>query len=117
MTVISISQFKNALSTMLNRVAFGRERIIVTSRGQPKAAVVSIDDLERLEILDNASAIREGIREYEPGVTVPVEPVKPGQEWFWTTEWQAAEREAEADLAAGRYKTFDNDETFLASLV
>jgi len=42
---------------------------------------------------------------------------KPGQEWFWTKEWQAAEREAEADLAAGRFETFENDADFLASLV
>lgn len=28
------------------------------------------------------------------------------QAWFWTPEWQAKEREADADLAAGRVKTF-----------
>jgi len=43
--------------------------------------------------------------------------VKPGQEWFWTAEWQAAEKEAEADLAAGRVETYENDAVFLASLV
>lgn len=42
--------------------------------------------------------------------------VKPGQEWFWTPEWQAAEKEVEADLAAGRFETFDNMEDFLAGL-
>ena len=67
-------------------------------------------------MLENAQAVREGLAEYKPGVTVPSEQVKPGQEWFWTVEWQAAEREAEADLAAGRYETFDNDDDFLASL-
>jgi len=44
------------------------------------------------------------------------QPVKPGQEWFWTEEWQAMEQEAEADLAAGRHETFDTMEEFLASL-
>jgi hypothetical protein len=43
--------------------------------------------------------------------------IKPGQEWFWSEEWQAAEREAEADLAEGRFEAFDNDEDFLANLV
>ena len=42
--------------------------------------------------------------------------IKPGQEWFWTEEWQAAEREAQADLEAGRFETFDSMEDFLASL-
>jgi predicted transcriptional regulator len=45
------------------------------------------------------------------------QPIKPGQEWFWTAEWQAAEREAEEDLTAGRVETFDNDADFLASLI
>jgi len=30
--------------------------------------------------------------------------VKPGQEWFWTEAWQAAEREVESDLAVGRFR-------------
>jgi len=42
--------------------------------------------------------------------------IKPGQEWFWSEEWQAAEREVEADLAAGRFETFDTMEEFLKSL-
>jgi predicted transcriptional regulator len=43
--------------------------------------------------------------------------IKPGQEWFWTAEWQAAEKEAEADLAAGRVETYETNAEFLASLV
>jgi hypothetical protein len=42
--------------------------------------------------------------------------IKPGQEWFWTEEWQAAEKEVEADLQAGRFETFDTMEDFLADL-
>ncbi len=42
--------------------------------------------------------------------------IKPGQEWFWTGEWQAAEKEAEADLQAGRFETFKTMEDFLADL-
>jgi len=38
------------------------------------------------------------------------------QAWFWTEEWQAGEREAEADLAAGRYETFDTMEELLDDL-
>jgi hypothetical protein len=32
------------------------------------------------------------------------------QRWFWTKEWQAGEREAEADIAAGRTRTMTFDE-------
>lgn len=44
------------------------------------------------------------------------QPIKPGQEWFWAEQWQAAERKVEADLEAGRFETFDTMEEFLASL-
>lgn len=36
----------------------------------------------------------------------------PNQTWFWTDEWQAGEREADEDLAAGRSELFDSDDEF-----
>ncbi len=38
------------------------------------------------------------------------------QAWFWSEEWQAGEREAEADIAAGRVKTFDSMDDLLTDL-
>jgi len=38
------------------------------------------------------------------------------QAWFWTPEWQRGEREADADLAAGRGETFNSGEDFLDAL-
>lgn len=38
------------------------------------------------------------------------------QAWFWTPEWQAKEREADEDIAAGRFDRFESDEEFLAAL-
>ncbi|MHB8669745.1 MAG: AbrB/MazE/SpoVT family DNA-binding domain-containing protein [Acidimicrobiales bacterium] len=38
------------------------------------------------------------------------------QAWFWTPKWQAREREADADLAAGRGETFNSGEEFLDAL-
>jgi hypothetical protein len=40
----------------------------------------------------------------------------PEQAWFWTDEWQAKEREAEADIKAGRVTRSESDEEFLRSL-
>lgn len=45
---ISIGQVKRDISELINRVTYGRERIILTSRGKPKAALVSMQDYERL---------------------------------------------------------------------
>lgn len=73
MSIVSISQLKDRLSEYLNRVAFGRERIIVASRGKPKAAVISLSDLELLEELEDAQAAREALAEYEQGETISLE--------------------------------------------
>jgi hypothetical protein len=42
--------------------------------------------------------------------------MNPDQAWFWTRKWQRMEREAEADLAAGRYRDFESMDDFLADL-
>lgn len=42
--------------------------------------------------------------------------IDPAQHWFWTQQWQAREREADEDLAAGRYTDLDNGDEFLANL-
>jgi prevent-host-death family protein len=41
MDVVSVSKLKDALSEYLNRAAYGVERIVVASRGKPKAAFCS----------------------------------------------------------------------------
>ena len=47
-TQISIGQVKRDISELVNRVSYAGERIILTSRGKPKAALVSMQDFERL---------------------------------------------------------------------
>ena len=49
---IAIGQVKRDISELVNRVAYGGERVILTSRGKPKAVLVSLDDLEQLRERD-----------------------------------------------------------------
>lgn len=42
--------------------------------------------------------------------------IDPEQWWFWTDEWQAAEKQADIDLANGDYEEFDNIDDFINSL-
>ncbi|MGQ9554246.1 MAG: type II toxin-antitoxin system Phd/YefM family antitoxin [Anaerolineae bacterium] len=49
METVSVKEAKAALSEYLNRAAYGQERIIISSRGKAKAALISIEDLRRLE--------------------------------------------------------------------
>ena len=38
------------------------------------------------------------------------------QAWFWSSEWQAGEREADADQVTGRIETFGSGEEFIGAL-
>jgi len=78
---------------LLERVARDNERVLLWRDDKPMAAIVSPEDYATLQRIKAA-----------------------GQEWFWTERWQRMEREADEDFAAGRYKTFDDVESFLADL-
>ena len=47
---VSIGRVKRDISELVNRVAYGGERIILTSRGKPKAALVSMEDYNKLQV-------------------------------------------------------------------
>lgn len=49
-------------------------------------------------------------------VVQPAPNIDPEQAWFWTERWQKMEREADADIAAGRVKSFDNVEDLIAEI-
>ncbi len=46
----------------------------------------------------------------------PLLPHRADQTWFWAERWQAMEREAQADITAGRVETFNSSDEFLADL-
>lgn len=57
METVSIAEIKNTISALVNRVAFGRERVVLTSRGKPKAALVSMQDFESLESQKSTTSV------------------------------------------------------------
>ena len=116
---VSIGRVKRDVSDLVNRVAYGGERIILTSRGKPKAALVSMDDLERLRqaeappplplsetgSLDElVAAIRRlppGRDTYEPGrgslaAALAAQPADPN---FDLQAWNEAWARVEAEMA------------------
>jgi prevent-host-death family protein len=46
---IPIGQVKRDISDLVNQIAYGGKRIIITSRDKPKAALVSMEDYQRLQ--------------------------------------------------------------------
>ena len=70
MANLSTSEARDHLSEIVNRVAYGGERVVLSRRGKDLAAVVSVEDLARLEALEDASdiaAAQEALT--EPGAT------------------------------------------------
>lgn len=49
-------------------------------------------------------------------VLAPAGRLPKNQRYFWTTEWQAKEREADADIAAGRVKSFSSVDDMISDL-
>lgn len=49
---VSVARAKNTLCSLINKVACGKTRVVLESRGKPKAALISTEDLERLEHLE-----------------------------------------------------------------
>ena len=76
---VSVSGLKDALSEFLNRAAYGQERIIVSSRGKAKAALIGLEDLrllEKIEEMQDALAAWEALQAHQLGTTDPWEEVK-----------------------------------------
>lgn len=46
---IPIGKVKRDISDLVNQIAYGGKRIIITSRDKPKAALVSMEDYQRLQ--------------------------------------------------------------------
>lgn len=51
---------------------------------------------------------REGLNKEERRLAIKAGLIDKDQEWFWTPEWQAKEKEADEDTKAGRYRDFDS---------
>lgn len=89
---VSLSDARNGLSDLVNRARFGGERVQLSSRGKPVAVLLSVEDFEGLEALEDAADVRaydEGKAAYEADgrKTVSLDDVK---------------RDLEADEAAGK---------------
>ena len=58
----------------------------------------------------------ELVVEGDKAVLLPKKLIDSSQAYFWTKQWQEAEKEASADIKAGRVKTFNTVDELLADL-
>ncbi len=81
---------------------------------QSRGTIAIPADLRRRMHLDEPGAQVQIIEHTNGRVELqPMLPIPADQRWFWTEKWQAMEREADEDIAAGRVSgAMDIDEFF-----
>jgi prevent-host-death family protein len=66
MTVFDASQARASFSELTSKVAYGKERVVISRKGKRLVAVVPIEDLELLEALEDKgdlAAARKALKE------------------------------------------------------
>ncbi len=75
-TKISTADARKNFADIVNKVAYGKESIVLTRRGQDVAALVSIDELELLQQIEDHIDIEDAkLALAEPGENIPAEEV------------------------------------------
>jgi prevent-host-death family protein len=76
MVSISMSEIRLKLSELANRVMFGGERIVVEKNNKPLFAMVSMEDFELLERLEDEIDVKAAEEALKEGDFIPWEEVK-----------------------------------------
>lgn len=74
-----ISEARGEFSELVNRAAYGHERVLLTRHGKPIAAIISKEDLEYLEALedrDDLAAMDAALADPDNQEEIPWEQVK-----------------------------------------
>ena len=74
---ITTADARKKFSNIINRVAFGKESFVLTRRGEPIAALVSVEELKILRELEDQIDIEDAWKaKNEPGEPIPWEELK-----------------------------------------
>lgn len=79
MSSVPVSKARHDMKDLVNRVAYGKERIYLTFHDKKMVAIVPIEDVEVLEAMENAEDIRvaeERIKKAEKEGTYSPEELK-----------------------------------------
>jgi antitoxin YefM len=81
--LMSISDARQQLPNLVSKVNKYMDRVVITVKGQPKATLISADELESLEetaeilaIPGAEKSIMAGIREAKKGLGIPLSELK-----------------------------------------
>lgn len=80
-----------------------------------KRGVISLGLLKEHMQLNDGDIFQVQVED-DKVILIPMKLIPADQAWYWTKEWQEGEKEAEADISAGRVKSFDNMDDLLEDL-
>ncbi len=76
---VTVSEARESFADLVNRVAYGNERVLVTRHGRPIAAIIPIEQVEFLERAEDEYDHRmadEALKELEHTPAIPLEQVE-----------------------------------------
>jgi prevent-host-death family protein len=79
MPPISTVEARNKFSNIINRVAFGKERLVLTRRGEELVALIPAEDVHLLEAIENQIDLEDAqaaLKEAKKKGTIPIDALK-----------------------------------------
>ena len=71
---VSTAEARKKLAEIVNRVAYGKEPIVLTRRGEKIAALISMEELELLQLIEDHMDIEDAKKALkETGKNIPAE--------------------------------------------
>jgi AbrB family looped-hinge helix DNA binding protein len=86
------------------------------ARVRPKGQVTLPGEIRNLLGLNEGDDLAFSLNEQGQVIITRLEVIPPDQAWFWTEQWQKAEREAQADIDAGRVHRYANIDEAVSAL-
>jgi len=76
MAQVNIVEVRGKLADTINRVAYGGERIVLERRGKGVAALVSMEDLDVVEAMEDEADLRAALKARREKGRVPLADIK-----------------------------------------
>jgi prevent-host-death family protein len=73
---INMVEVRDNLAEVINRVAYGGERVVLKRRSKGVVAMVSMADLKRLEELEDRADVKAALKARKEKGAIPLEKVK-----------------------------------------
>jgi len=74
MTTVTTAEARKKLAEIVNKVAYGKEPVVLTRRGEEIAALISMEELELLQLIEDRMDIEDAKKALaEPGKNISAE--------------------------------------------